>query len=125
MYMYVHVARYLLLVDPRCHHVRASNGLDLLDAVELLLGQELVKVSNDLVQQPHALDALVVAVHLLVIVGERWDGGKHHPGLSVVVRIELLMEERERDRETRRLAVAKCRRRSIGVHTEHAPSIKT
>ena len=78
------------IVGPRDNHVGATNGLDLLNAAKPLLAKQLVKVCNDLIEQPHALNALVVNSALLVVLREAGDRGKHHTNLRMVFIVELL-----------------------------------
>lgn len=51
-------------------HVRGPGRFDLLDALETLLAQQLVKVRDDLVQQPQTLHALVVGFQFHVELRE-------------------------------------------------------
>ncbi len=55
-----------LLVDTGSNHISAADSLDLLDAGEAWLHQQLVKVGHNLVEEPHALDPLLVD-RLLVV----------------------------------------------------------
>lgn len=50
----------------------------------------LVKIGNDLIQQPQALDSLVVHLSLGVEVGEAWDGGEHDTYSVVGLGVQLL-----------------------------------
>ncbi len=56
----------LFVIHTGSDHVRASDRLYLLDALEPLLRQQLVEVSKDLVEQPHAFYSLVVDVQFFI-----------------------------------------------------------
>lgn len=48
-------------------------------------------ITNDLVEQPHAVDGLVVLLRVeLVEVG---DAGKHHAHLVALLRVQLLRKQ--------------------------------
>lgn len=51
--------------------------LPMVNAVEPFFSEQLVKVSQDLIQKPHALNTLVVHIKFLIILWESWDRGKH------------------------------------------------
>jgi len=65
-----HVGVRLYLVDPHVRHqtdgghLSRADRFDLVNRAKSLLAQQLVKVGDDLVQEPQALDVLVVAVQL-------------------------------------------------------------
>ena len=71
-------------------HVRGASRFDLLHVSETLFAEQLVKVGNDLVQQPEALDALVVSLQLHVELGEVWNGREHYTHRVALLVIELL-----------------------------------
>jgi len=48
----------------RSGHVRGARALDLLDVLELLFGEYLVEVSDDLVEESEAFHALVIRFEL-------------------------------------------------------------
>lgn len=82
----------VVMVDDvtRSSHVRRAGALDLLDVLELVLGEDLVEVGDDLVEQAEALDTLVVALQLHVELGEVRDGREHDAhGLALLV-VQLL-----------------------------------
>lgn len=56
----------------------------------LHLQPHLVKIRDDLIQQPQALDSLVVHLSLGVEVGEAWDGGEHDTDSVVGLGVQLL-----------------------------------
>lgn len=73
--------------QPGRHHVRAADGFYLFDSAKFGLQQQLIEVADNLVQQPQALQSLLVNVGFVVeflVVGYR---GKHdrHRGVTFVV----------------------------------------
>lgn len=71
-------------------HVRRSHGFDLVDRLESLLRQQIVKVGYDFVQQPQAFDTLVVAIQLRVEFVIIRDGSEHYSYARVALVIEFL-----------------------------------
>ena len=61
-----------------CRHVGCSRRLDLLNTLELVLLQDLVKVGDDLVEEAQALHTLIVGLQLHVELGEVGDGGEYN-----------------------------------------------
>lgn len=55
--------------------------------------KDLIKVSNDLIQQPQALHSHVVAVQLDVEIIEVWDRGKQDANLCVGLIVQILKEK--------------------------------
>lgn len=55
----------------------------------------LIKVGDDLIQQPQALNSHVVTVQLDVEIVEVWDGGKEDADLRVGLVVEILLGDRE------------------------------
>jgi len=62
--------------------------LQVYDATTIFI--HLIKVSDDLIEQPEALDAHVVPVQLDVEVVEVGDGGEQHSNLSVGLVVQVL-----------------------------------
>ncbi len=76
---------------------RSPDGFDLLNAGEFVVVQDLVKVNDDLVEQPDALHALVDV--LRVEVGEEvGDGGEEDAGVAAALGVQLLRERTKIDR---------------------------
>ena len=71
-------------------HVRSPSGLDLLNVLKRLLLQQLVKVCNDLVQQPQTLHSLIVGLKLHVEVREVRNGGKQDAHALTLLVVQLL-----------------------------------
>lgn len=79
----------------RCWHQRRSSAcLKCLSEAEVgtleNLQSHLIKVSDDFIEEPQALDSLVVHLGLGVEVSKAWDGGKHHAHGIVGLRVQLL-----------------------------------
>ena len=69
-------------------HVGAAHSLDLLHGGKLLVIQDLVKVNDDLVEKPDALNPLVDV--LRVELSEVRDAGKKDPGIVPLLGEEIL-----------------------------------
>lgn len=82
----------LLFELTRRSHVSGAGALYLLDVLELVLGEYLVEVGDDLVQETEALHALVVALQLDIELGEVGDGGEHHADGFALLVVQLLGE---------------------------------
>lgn len=76
-----------------CSHVRCSRALDLLDVFVRLLGEQLVEIGDDLVQEPETLDALVVRLEFHVELGEVWYRGEHYANKVALLVIQLLRND--------------------------------
>ena len=69
--LHVHVVNGRgLISEARGCHVGGSGGLDLLDAAEAVLLQDLVEVCDDLIEQSETLHSLIVGLKLHVELGE-------------------------------------------------------
>ena len=71
-------------------HVRGPRALDLLDVFVRFLGEELVEIGDDLVQQPETLDALVIRLELHVKFGEVWYRGEHYANEVALLVVQFL-----------------------------------
>lgn len=61
-----------------CSHVRGPRTLDFLDVFVRLLGEQLVKIGYDLVQQSETLDTLVIRLQFHVKLRKIWYRGEHY-----------------------------------------------
>lgn len=60
---------------------------------ETLLAEQLIEIGNNLVEQPQAFDALVVALQFHVELGEVWYAGKEDAhGVALLV-VKILQRE--------------------------------
>ena len=74
----------------RCSHVRGPRALDLLDVFVRLLGEQLVKIGYDLVQQSETLDTLVVRLQFHVELGKVRYRGEHYANEVALFVVQLL-----------------------------------
>lgn len=72
-------------------HVGAAHGLDFVDSPEPVLLEQLVKVGDDLVEQPEALEALVRAIHLRVELVKVGNAGEDDAHLGITLMVEFLV----------------------------------
>lgn len=75
-----------------------AGGIKMASAVcsAVQLRPHLVKVGDDLVEQPQTLDSLVIHLSLGVEVGEAGDGGEHDSDGVVGLRVQLLQGHRSK-----------------------------
>ncbi len=71
-------------------HVGGPDGLDLVEGAESVVADEIIEVGDDLVQEPQALDALVVEVQLHVELVEVGDGGEEDADTGVRLAVQFL-----------------------------------
>ena len=80
----------LSCLETWCCHVCGSSGLYLLNAAEIVFLQNLIEISDDLIEKSEALHALVVGLQLHVELGEVGDGGKDDAAAVTLLVIQFL-----------------------------------
>lgn len=81
-----------------CSHVRGPRTLDLLDVFVRLLGEQLVEIGYDLVQESETLDTLVIRLQFHVELGKVWYRGEHYANEVALFVVQLLENVNSRGR---------------------------